>query len=446
MNKIWLIIKREYWTRVRRKSFILSTLLAPLGILAVMAFQVIILTKTMDKKTILVKDDSGYFANDRGQVKFPDANNVFYKGSTEPLEELKLSYVDQNYDGVLYIPKLNLQNPSGIQYFSDRPLGMATRTIVEGKMSRILRNEKVKLEGLEPSFLDKIKTNVSISEQKLGKEGEAAEETSSIVASAAGGLMGFLMYLTIIVYGTMVMKGIAEEKTNRIVEVMLSSVKPFNLMLGKIVGIGAVGLTQFFIWILSAGLLFFAMGLVMNAMMDAETLQQMSNAQASSAAMDQEDIQMEITKALESVKTLPLGWMIFSFVFFFFGGYLLYASLFAAVGSAVGEDASESQALVMPITVPIILSFIILTTIIENPNGPLAFWSSIIPLSSPIIMPARIAYGLSPFSLDFILSIILMIAGFLFTTWLAAKIYRTAILMTGKKITAKEMWRWVRMN
>ena len=286
-----------------------------------------------------------------------------------------------------------------------------------------------------------------IRDRKLGEAGEAAEETSSIVASAAGGIMGFIMYMTIFVYGTMVMKGIAEEKTNRIVEVMLSSVKPFNLMLGKIVGIGAVGLTQFFIWILSAGLLIFGMGLLMNAMMDPATLQQMSDAQQAtgSAGMSQEDIQMEITKALESIKNLPIGWMIFSFIFFFFGGYLLYASLFAAVGSAVGEDASESQALVLPITIPIVLSFIILTTIIENPNGPLAFWSSIIPLSSPIIMPARVAYGLSPFSLDFILSIVLMILGFLFTTWLAAKIYRTAILLTGKKITFKEMWRWVRV-
>lgn len=445
MDKIWLIIKREYWTRVRRKSFILSTLLAPLGIVAIFGFQILVLTQTMDEKKILVKDDSGYFTTDKGQVKFPDANNVFYKGSDAPVEELKQSYTESGYDGILYIPKLNLQNPDGIKYFSDRPLGMATRTIVESKISNMLRDEKIRIEGLDPKFLDKIKTSVTIGEQKLGEIGEEEEETSSIIAAGAGGVMGFIMYMTIFIYGTMVMKGIAEEKTNRIVEVMLSSVKPFKLMLGKIVGIGAVGLTQFFIWILSAGLLYLGMSLVLAAMMG-DTFQQMSDPQAfGDVGMDVEDIEMMFAQTLESIKKLPLGLMIFSFLFYFFGGYLLYASLFAAVGSAVGEDASESQALVLPITIPIVLSFIILTTIIENPNGPLAVWSSIIPLSSPIIMPARIAYGLSPFSLDFILSIIFMILGFLSTTWLAAKIYRTAILLTGKKITFKEMWRWVRV-
>lgn len=446
MNKIWLIIKREYWTRVRRKSFIITTLLAPLGILAIMGFQVLVITQSMDKKTILVKDESAYFSNGKGQIKFPDSNNIFFKGSDESLNELKLTYLDKGYDGILYIPDLNLKNPNGVEYLSDRPLGIATRTMIEQKMAKMLQDEKIKNEGLSSNFLDKIKTNISIKEQKLGEEGQPTEEVSSVIASGAGFMMGFIMYLTIVIYGTMVMKGIAEEKTNRIVEVMLSSVKPFKLMLGKIIGIGAVGLTQFFIWIVSAGFLMFGMGLVMNAFIDPESLQQMANSQTSGAPVDPEDIQLQVTEALSSIKNLPIGWMLFSFVFYFLGGYLMYASLFAAVGSAVGEDASESQALVMPITIPIILSFIILTTIVENPNGPLAFWASVIPLSSPIIMPARIAYGLSPFSLDYILSIILMIAGFLFTTWMAAKIYRTAILLTGKKITPKEMWRWVRTN
>lgn len=315
--------------------------------------------------------------------------------------------------------------------------------MIERELARVLRNEKIVQYGIDPDKLDGLKTTVSISENKVSKDKETTE-TSSQIASAAGGFMGFIMYLTIIIYGSMVMKGVAEEKSNRIVEVMLSRVKPFKLMLGKIIGIGLVGLTQFIIWIVSIGIIMVLAGLIMGAFIDPATAQQLAESQSSGSGFNPEDAEMMVEGFMSGLNNLPIGWMLFTFLFFFLGGYMLYASLFAAVGSAIGDNSNDSQALVFPITIPIIISFVMLTVIIENPNGSMAFWGSVIPLTSPVIMPARIAYGLSPFSIDFILSIVFLIGGFLLSAWVAAKIYRTAILLTGKKITFKEMGRWIR--
>ncbi len=441
MNKIWLIIKREYLTRVRKRSFIVTTLLAPLSIIVLLAIQFLIIGAGQGKKVILVKDNSGYFVEDSGyfqSVKLKDSNSLYFKGSNESLENLKTSYKENNYNGVLYIPDLSLQNPSGIEYYSDELLGITTRTMVERSIAEVLKNAKIEEAGLDKQFIKNLRTSVSIKERTPDQEGR---ESSSILASAFGGAMGFIMYLTIMIYGTLVMRGVMEEKTNRIVEVMLSSVKPFQLMVGKIVGIGMVGLTQFIIWIITIGLLYVGIGFFMASSMDPASMDQMMGQAAEQ--VDMEEMQMRVTEVLNKISSLPLGFMAFAFIFYFLGGYLFYSALFAAIGSAVGDDSSESQALVFPVTVPIIISFIILTVILENPNSPLAFWSSIIPFSAPIIMPARIAYGLSPFSIDFILSVIFMILGFIGTTWLAAKIYRTGILMMGKKISLKEIGKWV---
>jgi len=443
MKSVWLIIGREYFSRVKRKSFIITTALAPLGILVLMVVQVLIITQGIEKKRVVISDESSYFT-EGNRVKMKDSPTLYFKASTESLESLKENYFEQGFDGVLHVPKIDIENPNGIQFYSESPLGLASRTMIEQELSRVLRNEKIIQYGIDPDKLDDLKTSVTIGENKVSKDSEATIETSSQIAAGAGGFMGFLMYLTIIIYGSMVMRGVAEEKSNRIVEVMLSRVKPFKLMLGKIIGIGLVGLTQFAIWIVSAGLVVVFAGFIMSLFIDPAAAQQLAESQSSGSTFSPEDAEMMVESFMSGLSSLPLGWMLFTFLFYFFGGYMLYASLFAAVGSAVGDNSNESQALVFPITIPIIISFVMLTVIIENPNGSMAFWGSVIPLTSPVIMPARIAYGLSPFSLDFILSIVLLIGGFLLSAWVAAKIYRTAILLTGKKITLKEMWRWVR--
>ncbi len=451
MNKIWLIIKREYLSRVRNKSFIITTLLAPLSLILLFGLQFFILTQTTDKKSILIKDDSGLFSEASGEhvrIKLKDDAGLFFKGSNLDLEELQSGYAEMGYDGVLHIPSVsNMQNIPSPTYYSDRLLGMASRMSLENKLENVVENIKIEEAGLDKNMLERLKASITIREKTGGEEGA---EASSLIASGVSFILGFIMYMSIIIYGTLVMRGVLEEKTNRIVEVILSSVKPFKLMIGKIVGIGAVGLTQFVIWIITAGLLYVAAGFLMTMMMDPETLQQMANGSAgmggASPPMDADEMQVKFAQMMDKLQSVNWGFLAVAFVFYYLGGFFFYSSLFAAVGSALGEDSSssDSQALVMPITVPVIISFFILMAIIDNPNGGLAFWSSIIPFSSPIIMPARIAFGLSPFSIDFFLSVLCLVGGFVFTTWLAAKIYRTGILMRGKKVGVKEMVKWLR--
>ena len=318
MNKTWLIIKREYITRVRNRTFIISTLLTPL----------------------------------------------FFVG---------------------LIAAIVMMNPD------------------------------------EKSLPD------SISDQKV-KETVAKNERSGI-AYAVGYTSSFLIYITILIYGTMVMRGVSEEKTNRIAEIIISSVKPFQLMMGKIIGIGAVGLTQFFIWIVLV--LIFA--LVLFNFLPAEILNE-AQRQGSQPSGD-------LSMKLASVN-FPL--IISCFLFYFIFGYLFYASLFAAVGSAVSEDSQDTQSLMMPVTMPIILAIVIMVQVIVHPTSSMATWSSMIPFFSPVVMMARVPFGV-PGTVpvwELLASMVLLVAGFLFTTWLSAKIYRTGILLYGKKITWKEMWKW----
>jgi ABC-2 type transport system permease protein len=274
--------------------------------------------------------------------------------------------------------------------------------------------------------------------EDLGKEAKASNQTSSYVI---GYVSGFLIYLLTFIYGAMVMRGVMEEKTNRIAEVIVSSVRPFQLMMGKITGIGAVGLTQFLLWIiLIGGLAAAAQGFVSH-----DTLQQVQQAQQAGAmgnastAQASEKAQM-LPKILGALSTANLWLILACFLFYFIGGYLFYSSLFAAVGSAVNEDPQEAQSLMLPITMPVIFSFIIMSVAVQDTSGALAVWASIIPFSSPIVMMARIPFGVPAWQLG--LSMLFLVLGFVFTVWLAGKIYRTGILMYGKKPTWKIMWKW----
>jgi len=429
MRKILLIFKREYITRVRKKSFIITTLLVPLGFIILIAIQAALLSySSSGKMRIAVKDDT---QNEVFAHRFKDTPNLYFKKVSTSLEALEQNYHELDFDGILYIPDINLDKPNGIRYISDQSLGMSVKSYVQREIKSEIKRLKLKDFGVDNKAFKRIeKLHINITEQ--GTEG--SDMASTGIATGVGYFMGMLMYFVIFIYGSMVMRSVMEEKSNRIVEVILSSVKPFKLMIGKILGVGAVGLTQFAIWIV---LLFFInifMSIIIGSTVDLSGAQMGANEQEMEQAMELwESVQGHFSE-------LPIRLLIGSLLFYFLGGYVLYAALFAGLAAAV-NDESDVQTLTIPISIPVVLAVFILIAIIENPNSGLAVWSSMFPLFSPIIMPARIAFGVPTYQL--ILSMSLLILGCIIAIWVAAKIYRIGILMYGKKISFREIGKWL---
>ncbi|MEZ4888893.1 MAG: ABC transporter permease [Chitinophagales bacterium] len=426
MNKIFLIFKREYLTKVRKKSFIIVTLLVPLGIIAMFGFQIGIILWSSEDARILVKDESNIFTladSDSGMIRFKAVNT--------PLEELKESYIEDGYNGILYIPKINIDNPNGVKYISDKSLGMKIKDYIEDELSDQLIKRRLEMEGLDNKTYNNIqKTRVNVGDQSATGETVA----SSGMAAIVGFGMGFLMYIVIFMYGAMIMRSVMEEKTNRIVEIILSSVKPFKLMMGKILGVGAVGLTQYAIWIVLLVIINFVMAFLVGDSINPN--------QVGGASPQDMDAAMEMIETLQmQFATLPIGLIIIGFLFYFITGYVFYAALYAGLASAI-NDESDAQTLTFPIAIPIIISIIILSGMLDSPNSSIAVWASIIPFSAPIIMPARLAFGMPPIW-QLLISGVLMIAAALFAVWLAAKIYKVGILMRGKKVTFREIGKWL---
>jgi ABC-2 type transport system permease protein len=431
MKKIWLIIKREYLTRVMKKSFLLTTLLAPLGMALLIILPIGIRYFGNDQKSISVMDESKLFTN-----KFNSSKDVIYSYTkAEQLQQAKQVYQDSGYTALLYIPIITkLDSIQGITLYTQKPMGISTLESIEKNINDIIFTKRIETAGLQRADYNKLKKEVQVTNIITNKDIES--KGSSIAASIAGYLTGFLIYIVLIIYGTSVMRSVMEEKTNRIVELIISSVKPMELMLGKIIGVGAVGLTQFALWIIlgavvNISLAPFIMG--MGSPIEGELAQNAMN--TGSALSPDFNIQ-------EMINSLPIGNLIFSILFYFLGGYLIYASLFAAVGSAASEEMAENQSLVFPVTLPIIISLIIMINSLNNPDGSLAFWASIFPLTSPIVMPSRIPFGVPLWQQA--ISMVLLILSFLGATWVAGKIYKTGILMYGKKITFVEMIKWLK--
>lgn len=434
MNKILLIIKREYLVRVRNKTFILSTILTPLLFAGLITAVTFISIKKVDQEKIAVIDNSGML---EGKIENTKALTFEFPKGVD-----STNYIQKGYTALLYTPGGNVQ---GYKLISKKQFGMVAEGQLEDKINETLENQLLKSKynvDLKELEAERKKAG-SVSIDQTYQEGSEVKKGNSKLAYGIGYGCGFLIYITLLIYGNMVMRGVSEEKTNRIAEVIISSVKPFQLMIGKIVGIGAVGLTQFFIWIiLLVGLMTAA-----TAVLSKDTLKQ---AQESTQQMPGGSMQAAsgATGGFDAIsETLgQANWVLIigCFLFYFLFGYLFYASLFAAVGSTVNEDAQDAQSLQLPITMPIIVSIIIMINAITNPSGTLATWASLIPFCSPIVMMARIPFGV-PGTVPYwqlILSMVLLVAGFLFTTWLSAKIYRTGILMYGKKAGWKEMWKW----
>ena len=439
MNKVLLIITREYTTRVKNKRFLLVTFLMPIIFIGFIAGSVYFAASGKEETTIAIVNDPGFLKenlnSDSGNVVF-----AFPEGADSS------NYTDKKFDGILY-PELS-EGKLVAELHSSKQLGFEVTRYVERQLNKALENKLLLEKGIEKTTLDSIadasEENVLLKNMVADEDGKSSESNAGIAYGVGFG-SGLLIYMTMFIFGAMVMRGVAEEKTNRIAEVIVSSCKPFELMLGKIIGIAGVGLTQLLLWIT----LMVALSSSLSAFIPAETYQQFQSMQqgqqmvGSAAAVNPTAL-----KILEAKSTLieSVNWMLIigCFLFYFLGGYLFYASLFAAIGSVINEDPQEAQQLMLPITMPIIFSFVILQSVLSNPGSPLAVWTSIIPFTSPIIMMGRIPFGV-PGTVPYwqlAVSMLSLIGGFILTTWFAGKIYRTGILMYGKKASWKEMIKW----
>ena len=437
MKKLWLIIQREYISRVTRRAFILGTLLTPLFIGALIFLQVKLVGYKDDNfKNIAVLDESGILTKAPANQK-----NINFTLITEGLENAKNEVIAKKYNGVLVIPKIVdvTQNRFTIKYYSDEKIGNNMTDDIENKIEDFIRDYKVNTLNLDTSKIQALKTRIEIDPDPIESE-EDASTVSGIVAMAIGGMMGFFMYLSVFIYGMMIFRSVMEEKTSRIVEVMISSVKPFQLMLGKIIGVGAVGFTQFLIWFILIGLI--TTGITATMGIDASQTAA-ANPQMTAAMQGAQEAQAGGKMGLALIELQNQNWALIlpMFFIFFLLGYFMYAALFAAVGSAVGDDQGEAQSLTLPITIPVIIAIYIMMAAVQSPDSSLAVWSSIFPLFSPIVMPARLPFH--PPMWQIALSLTLLIGTVIGLVWIAGRIYRVGILMYGKKVTFKELGKWM---
>jgi len=438
MEKLWLIIKREYLTRVKKRSFILATLLTPLAFgLFFIVVGFIFSYESGDTKQIVISDPGNILRD----ANFKQTKSLHFTKSKKELEELKQLTLQEKYDGILLLPELkNVKDKTAqLTYFSENQLALDARMAMENSAKRFIRNHKILTLGLDENALKALDTKVQFEPEPIIPKDKKESSLTSIVAAGIGGMMGFVMYMTVFIYGMMVMRSVMEEKVNRIVEVMISSVKPFQLMMGKIIGVGAVGLTQVGIWAILIPTISFLVQIIFG--FNSTPMGDADMAAAGVPEIDPDDMQAMIQMAIEEFKALNWFLIFPLFIFYFLGGYFLYASMFAAVGSAMGDDLGEGQALTIPITIPVILALYIMMVAVRSPDSSLAVWSSIFPLFSPIVMPARLAF--SPPLWQVLLSMALLAISSIFFVWLSARIYRVGILMYGKKVTLRELGKWM---
>lgn len=417
MNKIFIIIRREYLTRVRKKTFIISTLLFPLLYLALIFGMGFIAEKSKQSLHVALIDSSGYFtAPLLSKENLADDNSVITLVDKNA-DSVMADHKKAGYDGYIIVPAINWKQGAPLLFKANKAYGRSSTAAVEAKLNTIWTS--IKKDSLQ---IDSLKQDILNQRLMVTPKNIQDENANAQYAEAIGYICGFLIYLILLIYGSQVMMGVMEEKTNRIAEVIVSSVKPFQMMLGKILGIGLVALTQFLLWIAFV-LIIYNVG------------------KASGNTGMASDMVGKMQQIFTSVN-VPL--ILFCFGFYFLAGFFFYASLYGAIGSAVNEDMREAQSLSFPVTMLVIISIAMMSAAIADPTGPIAVWGSIIPFSSPIVMMARIPFGV-PGTVPWwqlILSMSVLILSFTFTVWFAGKIYRTGILMYGKKPTWKELMKW----
>ncbi len=438
MNKIWIVARREFLSRVQKKTFLLTTILLPLIIFGFYAAMIYFTVKTSDNFKVAVVDKINVFGGkieSKEDIKFTFLNN-------ETIETLKVKVAKKEYDGYVVVSdSFKTSNGDSLVFVSGKTIGMMTRADIQKRINNALEDQRLLATlHITKSALDSIQKGNEIKFATI--EGKEDNDVKAGISYGVGYASGFLIYIVLFIYGTMVMRGVMEEKTNRIAEVIISSVKPFQLMMGKITGIGAVGLVQFLIWIILMVSLQLLLPLIFPHLMTQISSQpiQPGGMAAISAAKNSG----ALNGLVGGLGDIHFATILACFIFYFLGGYLLYSSLFAAVGSTVNDDIQDAQSLLLPITMPIIFGIVIMTKAVNDPTSGLAVFGSLFPLTSPIVMMARIPFGV-PNTVPYwqlITSMLLLVAGFVSTTWLSGKIYRVGILMYGKKVTWKEMWKW----
>jgi ABC-2 type transport system permease protein len=433
MKKIGLIIKREFSTRVRKKSFIILTLLGPILMAAVMFLPAYLASLPTDDRVITVLDESLLLDFEKGKDEIrlrylpPDK---FDFASAQAFSEAQGDYA------FMHIPLSEGGDPDfvarNVRLFRAGDISVSVESYLENTLEKYLQKEKLKATGVDPEIIARTKTKVNL--RVINTDEGLETENATLIKMGIGYVAAFAIYIFIFLYGSQVMRGVIEEKTSRVIEIMVSSVRPFEMMSGKIIGIGLVAMLQFTVWIGLGSLIYvIAVSLFIDPQLAANNL---PNAAANISLPD--DGLLSIYSSLQSIDFFGI---IASFIFYFIFGYLLYAALFAAVGSAVDKE-SDSQQFMLPISLPLILSLLVIIRALDNPDGDIAFWFSMIPLTSPLVMMARLPFGVAPWEL--ILSMLILLISFVLLTWFASKIYRIGILMYGKKPTFTELLRWAR--
>jgi ABC-2 type transport system permease protein len=443
MNKVWLIFQREFLNRVQKKSFLVATILLPLIfplILGVMVYVMLQQEGTSETQTIAVYDESGRF-------NLENENRYSFVPLAGDFENAKSAFSHSDYFALLYIPEFDLMNPEGIALYTKENPSIRKIEELENMLEERIHDLKLAQFNIDKTILQNLKTTVRLNNINISESGEEKESNTGPLY-ILGFILGVLIYMFVLIYGMQIMLGVIEEKTSKVVEILLSSVKPFQLMMGKILAVAAVGLLQFTIWVLLISFLSTAtLSLFGLTMPQQQAMEQISRQLDQGNGDSSEEMELTNTKVIAILKSLheiPFGYILFNFAFYFLGGYLLYGALFAAVGAAV-DTQQEAQQFTFPITLPLIIAYFgLFMFILNDPDSPASFWFSIIPFTSPVAMVGRLGFHVPLWEL--LLSQFLLVGGFLFTTWIAARIYRVGILMHGAKMNYKVLVKWFMMK
>ena len=434
MSQIGIIIEREFNERVRKKSFIITTLLMPLLVVALMvAPSLVMVFATGDTRHVAVVDHSGLIA-----PSLENSSEVVFEPTDLSADEARTVLTD--IFGVLEIGPDIMTNPNDVKLYTNTSSSMLVEENIRSQIADIIEREKLKKYDIHnlPEILKEVETTVSLQTFRNDGEGDS-EAQSSVISTGIGFVLGMILYMFLIIYGGMVMQSVIEEKNSRVLEVMVSSVKPFDMMMGKILGVAAVAAVQVLIWgVLICGV----SALAMPALIPSDIMQSVEAMQQGTLDMTQTDMDVDMLRAIGTAT--DFGYLASIFVWlllFIIGGYLLYSAIFAAIGSSV-DSVQDAQQLQTPVMMPIIFSIIIMMTILNDPNSTLAVWCSYIPFTSPVVMMARIPSGVPLWQIA--VSLVILYATFVAAVWFAAKIYRVGIFMYGKKPSFKELWKWVR--
>ncbi|HEU5145092.1 MAG TPA: ABC transporter permease [Chryseosolibacter sp.] len=440
MYKIWLIFQREFLNRVQKKSFLIATILIPLIFPAIIAVMVFVMMKQEGSAGVQVVE----VYDPSGKLTLEKTNKYEFVPVTGDFERVKTEFNNSGHFALLYIPEFKSLEPQGIALYTRENPSIRKIEDLETILENKIHDLKLEQFNIDRATLQSLKTNVELNSINLSESGEEKESNTGTLY-ILGFVLGVLIYMFVLIYGMQIMLGVIEEKTSKIVEVLVSSVKPFQLMMGKILGIAAVGLLQFTIWVVLISTLSSAtLSLFGVDMSQRQAMEQITQMQSPGGNEELKAQNADIVQVLQSVNEIPFAYIIFNFAFYFLGGYLLYGALFAAVGSAV-DSQQEAQQFTFPITLPLIIAYFgLFMFILNDPHSPASFWFSIIPFTSPVAMVGRLGFDVPLWQL--LLSQALLVGGFIFTTWIAARIYRVGILMHGTKINYKVLAKWFMMK